>query len=171
MMVFLVGFMGSGKTTVGRLLAHRLHCPFIDLDDRVESAAACPIQEIFDHRGEAGFRDIEHAQLRAAIEEIRHPPAVLALGGGAFAESRNLALIERRGAVSVWLDAPLDVLAARCARHAADRPLARDPARFRELYQSRLPFYARATLRVDASGTAASVVEEILASLPKVSGA
>lgn len=197
-MIFLVGFMGSGKSTVGPELARRLNCSFLDLDDRIIEAAGCPIAEIFDRLGEAAFREIEHRELARLLDEqgtgetpastgevpaasagaarlsgfppgageqtsrSRSQAGVVALGGGAFAEERNVALLEARGAATVWLDAPADVLLQRCAQHGADRPLARDAGRFFRLHRERLPFYARARVRVNAAAPVENVVEEIL---------
>lgn len=145
--LYLVGFMGSGKTTVGRLAAARLGWTFADLDDDIEAAEGVSISEIFAARGEAEFRRIETEALRARVCEIAAGrPTVLALGGGAFVQPANYELIENHG-VSVWLDCPLPVLEARvqCAGH---RPLARDPKKFAELYEARRPFYSRADFRV-----------------------
>lgn len=154
--------MASGKTTVGRAVTERLSAAFIDLDERIETAAGRPIPAIFDQEGEPRFRDMEHEQLRTAIEQARRGSAVIALGGGAFAEPRNVAEIAASGGITVWLDAPVETLLARCAREAGTRPLARDTQRFRRLYRERLPFYERADLRIDASGPAADVVEQVL---------
>ena len=156
--------MGSGKSTVGRALARRLNCSFLDLDTRIEATAGCSIAEIFDHRGEAVFRDLEQRELRAALEEP-NATAVLALGGGAFVQPQNAALIAQSGGLTVWLDAPEEVLLNRCESGEGTRPLAHDPNRFHRLYRERLPFYARARLRVDATAAPESVVEQILAGL------
>ncbi len=166
-LLFLVGFMGSGKSTVGPLLARRWNCPFIELDERIEEAAGNSIPEIFDHRGEAAFRDLEHQALRAALDQSREETAVVALGGGAFVQPRNAELIAQSGGFTIWLDAPAEILMERCGS-AAGRPLARDPDRFQRLYRERLPFYARAQMRVDAAAAVESVVEQILAGVPRV---
>ena len=162
--VFLVGFMGSGKTTVGRLLAERLGWTFADLDDDIESAAGMAIAEIFDGQGEPRFRDIEHealcARVRAADGGER---LVVALGGGAFVPERNVELLRGCG-VTVWLDAPIEVLRSR-VEHETHRPLARDETKFRELYEKRRAAYAKARLRVDGCASAEAAVEEILAAL------
>ena len=157
--------MGCGKSTVGEALARRLNCPFLDLDSRIEAAAGCSISEIFDRQGEAAFRDLEHRELRAALCDAKNARAAVALGGGAFAQPANAELVEQSGGLTVWLDAPPEMLLERCARHSTDRPLARDPERFRNLYRERLPFYARARLRVDAAAPREAVVEQILAGL------
>jgi len=154
--------MGSGKTTVGRILAARLRSEFLDLDDMIEAAAGKPIPDIFEADGEPAFREIEHQQLQAALNG--GGPKVVALGGGAFVQPRNAELIEQSGAFTVWLDAPPEILRQRCAR-ATNRPLARDPGQFDRLYGERLPYYSRAQMRVDATVAAGNVVEEIVAAL------
>jgi shikimate kinase len=157
--IYLVGFMGSGKTTVGRLLARRLGWRFLDLDDAIEAAQGATISAIFDTRGEAEFRRIETEAIRAAVGEV---PAVVALGGGAFAQPANRALLEGHG-VSVWLDCPLELARARVLR-ATHRPLARDPVRFEQLYDARRESYALADARVVIeSDDPAAAVEAILA--------
>jgi len=164
-MIVLVGFMGSGKSSLGKRLARKLGCGFEDLDSRIEAAAGCPIHEIFDRQGEAAFRELEHRELARLISEGAAGPGVVALGGGAFTQSRNVELIEKSGAVSVWLDAPAELLLARCGQQAFDRPLARDRERFLKLYAERLPFYARTSVRVNAAARAKDVIEEILAAV------
>lgn len=137
-MIVLVGFMGSGKTTVGRALAHHLQLPFIDLDDRIEAAEGRSISDIFAHDGEAAFRDIEHRELCGALSA----GGVLALGGGAYVQPRNRDLLRGRATV-VWLDVPLDD-ALRRVSPAGHRPLAKDPVRFAELYHARRAAYSQA---------------------------
>ncbi len=163
-MILLVGFMGSGKSTVGARLAERLGCAFLDLDTRIEAAAGCSIYEIFDRQGEAAFRELEHRELARLLDEPASP-GVVALGGGTFTQPDNLELIESRSTVSVWLDAPAEELLARCQRQALDRPLARERERFLKLHQQRLPFYARARVHVNAAAPVGDVVEEILRAL------
>jgi shikimate kinase len=141
--IYLVGFMGSGKSTVGRALARHLGWRFADLDDDIESRERLTIPEIFDQRGEAEFRRVEHEALAFRIRDIaRGVPWVVALGGGCFAQPQNLDLIQNHG-ISIWLDAPLDIIRARIA-HSTHRPLARDPGRIEELFEIRRPAYAKA---------------------------
>lgn len=160
--IFLTGFMGSGKTTVGRLLAHRLRQPFVDLDRRVETIAGLRVAEIFERGGEAGFRRLE----RQALEEtVAAPAAVVATGGGVLSESANRRLIRDSG-LCVWLDAPFATLAARVAADGpAERPLFLDAAEAEALYRRRRPLYRRqADLRVavGADETPAAVAARIL---------
>lgn len=146
--IYLVGFMGSGKSTVGRALARHLGWRFADLDDDIESRERLTIPEIFDQRGEEEFRRVESEALAFRVRDIaRGIPWVIAVGGGCFAQPGNFDLIQNHG-VSIWLDAPLEIVRARVA-HSANRPLARDPERFQELYNLRRPSYEMADYRIN----------------------
>ncbi|HUI81350.1 MAG TPA: shikimate kinase [Bryobacteraceae bacterium] len=160
--IYLVGFMGSGKSTIGRLLAHRLGWSFFDTDEEIEHAEKMSIADIFDQRGEPEFRRIEVAIVRQHVGWIeRGRPAVLALGGGAFAQPENRQTLQDRG-VTVWLDCPFETVSRRVAQ-AAHRPLARNPNELAELYRSRLEVYRLAEVHVPiASDDAAETVETIL---------
>lgn len=156
--IYLVGFMGSGKSTIGRVLAERLGWPFIDLDAEIESAAGRTIPDIFESSGETEFRRLERAALRAHVRTIEcGRPCVLALGGGAIAQPGNYELIENNG-ITIWLDCPFEIVRRRVGP-AANRPLARDPVTFAALYESRRESYARADFRipVDSDDPAAAV--------------
>ena len=160
--IYVVGFMASGKSTIGRLLAGRLGWNFFDIDEEIEAAEKTTISEIFDTRGEAAFRRIENGVIRRHVRWIeRGRPAVLALGGGAFAAQANRDLLENNG-VTVWLDCPFGVVERRVAL-ASHRPLARDPRQFAALYHARREAYALADMRVPIeSDEPAGVVEAIL---------
>jgi shikimate kinase len=160
--IYVVGFMASGKSTVGRLLAHRLGWNFFDTDEEIEAAERAAIAEIFDTRGEAEFRRIETRIIRRRVRRIEQGrAAVLALGGGAFAVQSNRDLLENNG-VTVWLDCPLEVVERRMAL-ASHRPLARDPRQFAALYHARREAYALADMRVPIeSDDPAGPVEAIL---------
>lgn len=161
----LVGFMGSGKSTVGRLLAQRLAFHFSDLDERIESAAGASIPTIFSTRGEASFREIEMHELQLALGAARQRPSVLALGGGTITQEGNWHAVHQAGGCSIFLEVPLEELLARCAG-IANRPLFRDETSFRDLYFRRLDAYRRAQLTVPAgSGTPAQVADRILTAL------
>jgi len=150
--IFLVGFMGSGKTSVGRRLSRQLGWDFEDLDDRIQTREQRTIAEIFRESGEAEFRRAEHAALRALLAELASSPRIVALGGGAFAQTKNAALLEESGAPVVFLDGPADELFRRCEQEQVERPLRHDARQFRELYEQRRPFYLKAGWRVDTSG-------------------
>jgi shikimate kinase len=169
--VCLTGFMGSGKSTIGRLLAAQLAWHFADLDAEIESESGLSISQIFAQKGEAVFRDIEHECLERvlAMASARHMRLVLALGGGTFTQPRNAALLRESGAAAkgagapvIWLDCPSDELLQRCVL-MGDRPLFRDEASFRKLYEERLPYYRQADYRVESGGEPMRVVEQILA--------
>ncbi len=160
--VFLVGFMGCGKTTVGRLLAEELGWTFADLDDDIEARENAAISRIFAERGEAEFRRIETECLKARVEEIRASrPLVVAAGGGAYTQARNRELVAA-GGVAIWLDCPFERIEKRVAGFT-HRPLARDPEAFRKLYDARRTAYALADYRVATkSDDPAEAVREIL---------
>lgn len=146
--VVLVGMMGAGKTAVGKALAARLGVPFLDSDAEIEAAANMSIAEIFERDGEAFFRDRETLVIDRLLESER---GILSTGGGAFLSGRNRSLISRKG-VSVWLKAEMNLLWNR-VKHKNTRPLLRtkDPrATLRELYDARVPVYAKADLFVEA---------------------
>ncbi len=162
--IVLVGLMGAGKTTVGRRLAQRLGLPFLDADSEIEKAAGETISEIFEHHGEAAFRDGER---RVIARLLHNPKQILATGGGAFMDPETRANIAARG-ISIWLRADLDVLMRRVGRRG-NRPLLKqdDPRIVMErLMAQRYPVYAGADITVDSvEGPHDQVVEEILRSL------
>jgi shikimate kinase len=161
--IYLVGFMGCGKSTVGRALADHIGWNFIDLDEEIERAQGAAIPEIFEQKGEAAFREIEAAALRERVKLVdRGRPFVIALGGGAFLSDDNVKTLTRSG-VTIWLDCPLDTVERRVAGFE-HRPLARDPEMFRELYESRRASYSRAEYRVEVNGDdAEATVRDIMA--------
>jgi shikimate kinase len=147
--LFLVGFMGSGKSTVGNLVAYELGWSFVDLDYEIEAAQHMSITQIFDLRGEAEFRRIETEMIHQKLRLVQcGRPMVMALGGGAFAQDVNYELLEENG-VTIWLDCPLEVVRERIGG-ADNRPLARDPHAMQELFDQRRDAYARADFRIDA---------------------
>jgi len=160
--VYLVGFMGSGKTTVGRRLAERLAVPFVDLDAAYEAMAGETVRSTFETRGEAFFREREAELLKGTAA---FPAAVVALGGGTIGFPENLAFVKRHG-VSVFLDVPFEVLAERLAGKTADRPLFRTPAEARLLLEARLPFYRMADWAVFVNGE--MTVDEVAARVEAV---
>lgn len=163
-LVCLTGFMGSGKSTAGRLLARQVGWPHVDLDTRIEEAAGIEIPQIFAQLGETEFRRMEHEQLVRAIGEAgeRRQSRIISLGGGTTTQVHNLALLRENGAVLIWLECPVEVLLSRCAQ-ITNRPLFRDEASFRELYRQRLSFYRLSDHTVDSNVEPLRVVEQILA--------
>jgi shikimate kinase len=157
--------MGAGKTTIGKVLAGQLGWSFADLDDDIEAAARCSIAEIFETRGEAEFRRIEADALRGRVSAIeRGSPTVLALGGGAYAQPGNFELVRDNG-ITIWLDCPFEIVERRVAQ-AANRPLARDPERFAQLYRERREFYGRADYRIGIESDDPSVAVAAVMELP-----
>ncbi len=139
--VALVGMPGSGKTRFGKELAPRLGLPFLDIDAAIEAREGIAVAAIFAERGEAGFRLAERAAIAAALEG---PPAVLALGGGAFADPHTHALV-RRGARTLWLRASLETLATRVGTGTKRPLLGDDPlGALARLLPLREPYYSRA---------------------------
>jgi len=163
--LYLVGFMGCGKTTVGKLLADILGWTFVDLDDDIETSARTTIFEIFANQGEDVFRRLEHDALRRRVNQIESGHAtVLSLGGGAFAQPENFELVEDNG-ISIWLDCPLEEIQRRIAGET-HRPLAKDPLRFEDLFAARQQAYARADFRIETGGQSPEQVVTAISSLP-----
>jgi len=147
--VVLIGFMGAGKTTVGRALAGSLHWNFLDLDDLIEQREHMSVAEIFASSGEAAFRRIESAALTALLQDRNAgSDLVLALGGGAFVQKQNRDALDSAGAITVLLEAPVDELRRRCQAESKVRPLAQQNARFDELFTARRADYALARFTV-----------------------
>jgi shikimate kinase len=145
--LYLVGFMASGKTTVGRALADHIGWPFVDMDAEIEAREGTAISQIFRERGETAFREIENQVLRNRVRSIETgQPCVLALGGGAYVQAGNRELLENNG-VTVWLDCPLETIERRLNGDES-RPLAQANGLGR-LYEDRRPLYSQADYRVE----------------------
>jgi shikimate kinase len=160
--VAIVGYMGSGKTTLGRLLARALGLEFVDLDRAIVERAGKGIPEIFAKCGEQTFRDLEHKALREALD--RPTPSVVACGGGAVIRPENRTLL--REVTTVFLREDTDLLYRRTRR--PDRPLrAASRKEFESRYLQRLTFYREvADLEVEVDGRPpATVAEEVLGCL------
>jgi shikimate kinase len=162
--VVLVGLMGVGKSTVGRRLARRLGLPFVDSDAEIEDAAGCSAAEIFDRFGERDFRDCER---RLVARLIDGAVRVIATGGGAYVDPNTRRLLNER-AITVWLDAPVQILAERTS-HRNTRPLLRngDPkAVLQKLSDERRPSYEQAHIHVrSGDGAHSDVVDAIIQAL------
>jgi shikimate kinase len=157
--VALTGFMGAGKTSIGRALADLLHWSFVDLDHEIELHRKATVREIFQDQGEARFREIEMAVLRGVLEHVS-APTVIALGGGTFVQPRNAGLLRGAGARLVFLETPIEEMLERCrigTQSSEDnlRPLAASPEAFRELYAQRLPHYRTADFTLSTTGKTA----------------
>jgi shikimate kinase len=156
--VYLVGFMGAGKTSVARALAKRLGWTATDIDHEIEAREHQTVAEIFTKKGEPYFRSCERTALARQLGQ-RH--AVVATGGGTFVDPQNRALIARDG-VSVWLDVPLERLLARIPTDGR-RPLAADRVEFEKLYVARRSAYEQADVRIDAGrGGVEAIVEQLI---------
>jgi shikimate kinase len=133
----------------------------IDLDTIIEAGQGLSIRDIFENSGEPFFRQIEHAAL---TEAAKAEPAVIALGGGTFAQPPNVDLIRGAGGTTVWLDCPPEILRARC-QGLENRPLFRDEESFCRLYAERLPYYRLADFRISTEGHQPEEVAERILSL------
>jgi shikimate kinase len=169
--VVLIGFMGAGKSSVGRALGEQLAWSFEDLDERIERRERRKVPEIFRDSGEAAFRRAEHAALKELLGELRTgAERIVALGGGAFAQKENVGLIEAGGVWTVFLDASVEELWRRCRQQAeqqgTERPLLSSLESFRELYEARQPHYLKASLRQETGGkTVAEIAAEVVLAL------
>ena len=165
MKIFLVGFMGAGKTTVGRELAKRLAAPFFDLDELVEAAEKMSIKELFAEKGEPYFRKRERDLLKSTHHVER---AVVATSAGTFAFDENMQWIEAEG-LSVYLAAPLPLLLSRMGEKSAERPMFHDDVAARELFLHRLKYYKMSdlTIEIRADQTSNEVVERLMLQLPR----
>lgn len=154
----LSGYMGAGKTSVGRRVASRLGCTFTDLDREIEARAEMPIPEIFSRRGELWFRRTEETVVR---ELLAGDPGVLALGGGSLESAKTRSLVMRVADV-VWLRTSVEVAWARVKD--SDRPLAGDRGRFERRAAAREATYREAAaLEVDADGPVDEVAARVAA--------
>lgn len=150
--------MGSGKSTVGRILARKLGWGFVDMDERIEERTGRRVAEIFQELGEAAFRREELAVARELQSATRR---VIATGGGAFAQTATREAL-RVGAFTVWLAGDFETLAGR-VRADGSRPLAADREIMRRLLGEREPFYRSADLTVDATGAPEAIAGRIVA--------
>ena len=163
--------MGAGKSSVGRALGERLNWIFEDLDDRIERRQGRSVPEIFRVSGESGFRRAEHRALRDVLQELRSGGRIIALGGGAFVQENNAALLKQAGVPTIFLDATVEELWRRCCTQAqeagAERPLLGGAEQFRKLYEKRRRRYGRAWLTVS---TSRRTVDEIAAEITRTLG-
>lgn len=158
MLISLCGFMGSGKTTVGRILADALGCPFLDLDELIVNKAGKSIPDIFAEDGEAAFRQLEARLLKQTVEKYGEGTAVLSLGGGAVLTPTSAALLQEK-TVCIYLRATLDTLLGRLAGETAGRPLADDA--MAERLAAREPLYEKtAHVTIDTDGLSPEEVSD-----------
>ena len=155
--LYLVGFMGAGKTSVARALGRRIGWRVEDIDHRIEGLERRRVADIFARDGEAHFRSLERAVLH---ELLPHRHVVIATGGGTFVDADNRAVMLADGAVA-WLDVPLDRVIERVPADGR-RPLAADRAQMEQLYLHRQAAYSQAHVRIDASRPIPEIVERLL---------
>ena len=155
--VYLVGFMGAGKSTVARALGRRLGWRVVDVDERIESRERKSVAAIFAQHGEPYFRQLERQVL---IELLPERNVVVATGGGTFAEADNRALMLADGATA-WLDIPLSLVLRRVPTDGR-RPLASDRERMEQLFLTRQLTYAMAHVRIDGDKPLPEVVDRLL---------
>lgn len=163
--LILCGFMGSGKTTSGRLLATRLCMEYLDLDASIEQEAGKPIPHIFAQEGEQAFRDLEHAAICALAQRRR---CIVSTGGGAMTYPRNVAAVSPSDIV-VFLDADFETCYRRIEH--SDRPLVRSnsPEGLRRLFEARREAYLHAaSVVVDAAPPPGAVADAVLKKLPAI---
>ena len=163
--LYLLGFMASGKTTVGEAVANRLGWSFADVDTEIEREQGITIADIFSCHGEARFRELEADAIRRHVAHVEAGlPWVIALGGGAILRSANWELVENNG-VTVWLDCPLEIVRRRLGDDVT-RPLARDRAGLAQLYNTRRPLYSRADFRIEIDSDDVSATAQRILALP-----
>lgn len=165
--IFLIGFMGCGKTSVGRALAERLGWSFVDLDQRITDAEQRTIPEIFSIGGESAFRAAER---HALVDVASATDTVVATGGGLFSDPENRRLIADVGGWSVFLDVPWPVLEARLGNQDPNRPMWGAPSSARELFDRRRGAYRRADAAVTVGDgeSPSDVAEAILVLRPEL---
>ena len=155
--LYLVGFMGAGKSSVARALSRRIGWRAEDIDERIEAREGRRVSEIFAQRGEPYFREVE----RAVLEELLPVRQVIvAAGGGTFVDPTNRSTILADGAVA-WLDVPLARVLDRVPQDGR-RPLAADRVQMEQLFERRQLAYSQAHVRIDASRPLPEVVERLL---------
>lgn len=167
--IVLTGFMGAGKSTIGPLLAKQLNWDFVDTDNVIESRAGKKVARIFAEDGEAAFRALEAEAIRDCCQQ---EGLVISLGGGAIeTESTRRLLVDVERTCVVFLDAPLEVLVARCLAqtNAEERPVLADREKLLRRFSSRLAYYRNAHITVATSELAPDeVVDRILAEVPGI---
>ena len=162
--IYLVGFMGSGKSTVGKILAEKLNMNFIDIDKLIEEKEGMEIKDIFEQKGESYFRELERKQIEAIVKQ---EGLVVSTGGGLGANLDNMNLIKKNGDV-VWLDVSLNTVLDRL-KNDQDRPLLKQSTeKIKQLFEERKNVYRLANIRINADKkTPSQIVEEILTKIKR----
>ena len=162
--IYLVGFMGSGKSTVGKILAEKLNMKFVDIDKLIEEKEGMKIKDIFEQKGESYFRELERKQIEAIVNQ---EGLVVSTGGGLGANLDNMNLMKKNGDV-VWLDVSLNTVLDRL-KNDQDRPLLKQPTeKIKQLFEERKNVYRLANIRINADKkTPSQIVEEILTKIKR----
>jgi len=162
--IYLVGFMGSGKSTVGKILAEKLNMNFIDIDKLIEEKGGMKIKDIFEQKGESYFRELERKQIEAIVKQ---EGLVVSTGGGLGANLDNMNFMKKNGDV-VWLDVSLNTVLDRL-KNDQDRPLLKQPIeKIKQLFEERKNVYRLANIRINADKkTPSQIVEEILTKIKR----
>jgi shikimate kinase len=160
-LIFLSGFMASGKSAVGHELAIRLGVSFLDLDELVEARVGLSVGEIFAQQGEVGFREFE-AEALAELTALKS--GVVALGGGTVVSDANRRMLRQAGCL-VWLNTPRSTILVRLAAAGGDRPLYENPEQAARLFEARLDLYRDCDLelRPQPQETVAEIASRIAA--------
>jgi len=157
--IFLVGFMGSGKTTVGKILSKKLKYPFVDLDNEIEFREGLTIPQIFSLKGEKYFRKLEMEVLEDVTENL--PKFVMATGGGLGANPKAMEYMKKKGVV-VWLDVDFDTFLLRTQRDP-NRPLLKKPIEeLKELFEKRREIYSKAHIKVKSQKSPEDTAKKVL---------
>ncbi len=147
--IIILGFMGSGKSTIALALARRINTEMVDLDEEIAKVERRSLKQLIEEGGEPAFREIETRVLRSVLQS--HSARVVSLGGGAWTLERNRALIAEYEATTVWLDAPFALCWQRILAAGGDRPLARNEDEAQTLYDERRTAYERADVHIEAT--------------------
>jgi len=162
--IYLVGFMGSGKSTVGKILTEKLNMNFVDIDKLIEEKEGMKIKDIFEQKGESYFRELERKQIEAIVKQ---EGLVVSTGGGLGANLDNMNFMKKNGDV-VWLDVSLNTVLDRL-KNDQDRPLLKQPTeKIKQLFEERKNVYRLANIRINADKkTPSQIVEEILTKIKR----
>jgi len=160
--IYLVGFMGSGKTTVGRLLAKKLKIPFVDLDEEIEIREGLSIPQIFSLKGEDYFRKLELEVLKDVTHSL--PGFVIATGGGLGANPSAMEFMKKNGTV-IWLDIDFETFKRRTAKDPNRPLLRRGEEELRKLFEERKKIYSLAHLRIESQKSVEQTLQKILSFL------
>ena len=157
--IYLVGFMGSGKSTVGHILAEKLDMEFIDVDTEIEKKENKKISEIFKEKGEPYFRELEKKEIDLIT---RKKGIVVSTGGGLGADIENMKKMKETGTV-IWLDVPIDIILKRCEKDI-NRPLLQQPFKdLKKLFEDRKKVYSMSDIHIKIENqTPEEIVQEIL---------